>query len=77
MSCCGRKREELLTKGVPGTNHSASMPKITFEYTGQTALAVIGPASGLRYSFHAPGARVEVDARDWRSLAAVPHLRKA
>lgn len=53
------------------------MPKITFEYTGQTALAVIGPASGLRYSFHAPGARVEVDARDWRSLAAVPHLRKA
>jgi hypothetical protein len=78
MSCCGKKREDLWVKGGPGSSESrgAAGPKIVFEYTGRTAMAVIGPASGMRYSFEGPGAQVEVDARDWRSLAAVPHLRK-
>ena len=87
MSCCGKKREELWVKGAPGSSQSqvgtgpqsppASGTTIVFEYTGRTAMAVIGPASGMRYSFEGPGALVEVDVRDWRSLAAVPHLRKA
>ncbi len=38
-------------------------------------MAVIGAISRLRYTFIKPGARVEVDARDYASLAAVPHLR--
>jgi hypothetical protein len=50
-------------------------PKIVFEYTGNTAMAVIGAVSRLRYTFIKPGSRVEVDARDRTSLAAVPHLR--
>jgi hypothetical protein len=78
MSCCGRKREQLWTQGASGSSrsHGAAGPTIVFEYTGRTAMAVIGPASGIRYSFEGPGAQVEVDARDWRFLAAVPHLRK-
>jgi hypothetical protein len=65
-------------KDRPGGSPSsgAAGPKIVFEYTGRTAMAVIGPASGMRYSFGYPGAQVEVDARDWRFLAAVSHLRK-
>lgn len=50
-------------------------PRVIFEYTGRTALAVIGGATRLRYTFIKPGARVEVDARDRASMAAVPHLR--
>ena len=52
-------------------------PKVVFEYTGKTAMAVIGAVSRLRYTFIKPGAKVEVDARDRASLAAIPHLRQA
>jgi hypothetical protein len=37
---------------------------------------VIGPATGRRYRFDRPGARLEVDLKDRRSLAGVPHLRQ-
>jgi hypothetical protein len=50
-------------------------PKVTFEYTGKTAVAVIGGVSRLRYAFTKPGAMVEVDARDRASLAAIPNLK--
>ncbi len=40
-------------------------------------MTVIGPISGIRYRFEGPGARLEVDPRDRRSLAAVPNLRQA
>jgi hypothetical protein len=51
-------------------------PKVTFEYIGNTAMAVIGGVSRLRYTFIKPGTKVEVDARDRASLAAIPHLRQ-
>jgi hypothetical protein len=51
-------------------------PKVAFEYTGNTAMAVIGAVSRLRYTFIKPGAKVDVDVRDRASLAAVPHLRQ-
>jgi len=47
-----------------------------FEYTGATALTAVGPITGRRYRFPAPGAIVEVNERDAPSLAAVPHLRR-
>ena len=91
MSCCGRKRAALQTpstftdsasslvgppwKGQARNATPEARPKIVFEYTGYTALAVIGAVSRLRYTFIKPGSRVEVDARDHASLAAVPHLR--
>jgi hypothetical protein len=91
MSCCGKKRADLRTDGAfvdrvsppvrPPFKAEArgpaleAPPKIVFEYTGNTAMAVIGAVSRLRYTFIKPGSRVEVDARDQTSLAAVPHLR--
>lgn len=84
MSCCGQKRIQF---PVPSSNrlrssaHPQSPPvvqqKVMFQYIGRTSIAVIGPISGIRYSFTGPGAQVEVDIRDRRSLAAVPHLRQA
>ena len=47
-----------------------------FEYTGRTALTAIGVATGLRYRFASPGARVAVDSRDAPSMMAVPNLRR-
>ena len=52
-------------------------PRVIFEYTGHTAMAVIGGITRLRYTFIKPGAKVEVDARDRASLSAIPHLRQA
>ena len=91
MSCCGKKREDLRTPSAFIDRASPAVrppwkaearnvtpearPKIVFEYTGNTAMAVIGAVSRLRYTFIKPGSRVEVDARDQTSLAAVPHLR--
>jgi hypothetical protein len=46
-----------------------------FEYTGATALTVMGPVTGARYRFNRSGSRVHVDPRDSASLARVPVLR--
>jgi hypothetical protein len=45
-----------------------------FEYTGRTAMTVIGPVSGVRYRFDAPGSRIAVDLRDRKTVAAIPQL---
>ena len=79
MSCCGRKTEPAQSSaGIsmrrPAPALSAQSP--VFQYTGPTSIAVIGPVSGLRYSFRAAGQRLPVDPRDLRSLTAVPHLRR-
>src|SRR5258708_485922 len=50
-------------------------PRVIFEYTGRTAMAVIGGTTRLRYTFIKPGARVEVDERDRVSMASVPNLK--
>jgi hypothetical protein len=39
-------------------------------------MAAIGGVTRLRYTFIKPGSRVEVDARDRASLAAISHLRQ-
>jgi hypothetical protein len=48
----------------------------TFEYTGRTALTVVGPVTGQTYRFQAAGARLTVDLRDRPGLAGVPQLRE-
>lgn len=87
MSCCGKKREQLLA-GAPSHPHSArvaSYPRpaqgplqsrVFFEYVGRTGLTVTGPATGKQYRFERTGARLEVDLRDRLSLSSVPHLRQ-
>ena len=56
--------------------NSESGERFFFEYTGNTGLTVEGPLSGKYYRFNGPGAIIEVDPRDARSLAAVPKLRR-
>jgi hypothetical protein len=87
MSCCGNQRAQLHAMSPPEPRPAypdvpLSTPPaparrfiICFEYTGQTGLTVLGGATGQRYRFDRPGARVVVDPRDRPSLAAVPNLR--
>ncbi len=86
MTCCGQGRTQL--RGIsprpqafsPGSGAVPAPPArrfvACFEYVGRTALTVLGPVTGKRYRFDGPGARILVDLRDRRSLAAVPHLRE-
>ncbi len=91
MPCCGGKRAEAAAPEVyPSGTYPDQRPQtgpirrpmvrpdatVTFEYTGETAMAVIGGVTRLRYTFITPGAREEADARDRESLAAVPQLTK-
>jgi hypothetical protein len=47
-----------------------------FEYTGATALTVVGSGTGRTYHFERLGARVAIDARDQQSVARVPNVRR-
>jgi len=87
MACCGRRSERSpVASGLPSfgpsapaaaTRHEAPpATPVQFEYVGATAMTVLGAASRRRYRFAATGARLQVDARDAPSLAAVPHLRR-
>jgi hypothetical protein len=89
MSCCGNEhRADLPGKSRPieqtsvnVTSRSASTRQVeklvNFEYTGPSALTALGPLTGQRYRFAAPGAVIAVDARDAAYLMAVPHLKRA
>ena len=81
MPCCGNMRQQLQgamspPRPEPKSGHPAVQFTITFEYTGQTGLTVIGPVSGRRYRFDGPGAQVVVDPRDRPSLVTMPKLRQ-
>lgn len=83
MSCCGKHRA---AGGSPAripttTNGNSTRPPVRqtsvfFEYVGRTGVTVVGPVSGRRYRFDAPGSRQPVDPADKPSLAAVPALRQ-
>ena len=75
MSCCGKFRSEAsATQAAPA--RTPSYGTVAFEYTGQTALTVVGPVSGTKYHFTFPGARAFVDGRDSIPLAAFRNLRR-
>jgi hypothetical protein len=72
MTCCGSAR-----------SHSTKFPSITeiraavfFEYSGKTALNIVGPGSRIAYRFDHTGARALVDRRDLVYFAQVPVLRQ-
>jgi hypothetical protein len=79
--CCGRSKtgnrytipNRVSTLQAPVSVGLQSGP--AFEYTGATALTVIGPITGARYRFSRSGSRVHVDPRDSAALARVPVLR--
>ena len=82
MSCCGRRAIIFQTKSPAARSRIAAPAYVParrssvayFEYTGKTALTVVGPITGVRYRFTEPGSRLAVDLRDRRSLLAVPNL---
>jgi hypothetical protein len=77
MSCCGKARNTAVPNStVAAKPTSPSGGTVVFEYTGRTALTIIGPGSRTSYRFDRPGARMLVDGRDRASLAGVPVLRQ-
>ncbi len=78
MACCGQRRALATTNGkLAEANHrTAPMAhSAVFEYTGATAMTVLGPVSGITYRFALTGARVQIDPRDIPSMAGLPNLR--
>lgn len=83
MGCCGRgvsPSGASFASGWPSAAPRVSAgPRryshVFFEYTGGTALTVVGRATGKRYRFERPGARVAVDPIDKPSIAGVSQLR--
>jgi hypothetical protein len=79
MSCCGKAR--VTTHATPNITRRTVTPgaanrHVQFEYIGETSMTVVGPVTGLRYHFAAPGAQSRVDARDRSSLLGIPKLRQ-
>jgi hypothetical protein len=72
MNCCGSARSR--------STNFPSRPQIRatalLEYTGKTAMSIIGPASHIAYRFDRSGARVLVDRRDLVYFARVHVLRQ-
>ena len=87
MSCCGNQRTQfpaIRPHHPPSSPAAKSVPEaapvrqfvVCFEYVGQSGLTAIGGATGQRYRFDRPGARIVVDPRDRPSLATVPNLKQ-
>jgi hypothetical protein len=88
MCNCGKKRVEYSQHSHHGnvprrpvTNTRMAMPERTFafsvfEYTGKTALTVIGNVTGTNYRFNFPGNKQNIDNRDIAGIMSVPVLKK-
>ena len=77
MACCGQDKGSY--SSVPMTRSNGfTAPGGTpiFEYTGATALTVVGSITGRTYHFERTGARIAIDARDQQSVAQVPNVRR-
>ncbi|XZF12511.1 hypothetical protein ACTHGU_12020 [Chitinophagaceae bacterium MMS25-I14] len=83
MSCCGKKRKELLQHMQHTGNQPlldelppARVPDVpsTFEYTGLDLLILKGAVTGKNYYFKYPGARVDVAPADAYAMLAEPQL---
>ena len=72
MPCCGQNRLAAAQPARPPSGQPAGM----FQYTGRTAVTVIGRVTGRKYHFATPGARQAVDPRDSASLRGIGALRE-
>ena len=74
MNCCGGARRGTMQ---PAADRApAQPPAIEFEYTGASALTVIGGDTRHCYRFEHPGACLLVRARDAPGLMAIASLRR-
>jgi hypothetical protein len=77
MSCCGSQRAAMRYEppSAEGRNTTYFSPGPRgFVYTGPGVLTVIGPLTGITYTFTSGGPAIPVHASDVASLAAVPGL---
>lgn len=89
MCNCGKKRNQI-TQQQPNNNIRQTfinqplqsmpsiekMPPVLFEYTGNTALSVIGSNTRKSYRFHYPGDKILIDASDATSMLAIPVIKR-
>jgi len=82
MSCCGKKRNELLHQHAfqqihtTEYNFAPAHADVQFEYTGPTALTATGAVTGKKYRFAHKGNIQAIDYRDAASMLAIPVLKK-
>ena len=85
MCNCGIKRDTLI-KNESFTWSNANRikkttkkmwPDVQFEYTGNTALTVIGSVTGSRYRFHYTNDVQLIDFRDASGMMNVSVLKKS
>jgi len=83
MCNCGKKRSgysqnqasKINTVGKAAVGEEAA-GYISFEYTGKSALTVIGNVTGTKYRFTSPGNTQNVNHLDAAGMMAVPVLKK-
>ena len=81
MTVCGNGKSILNTMmystgSRAGHRARAWRGNVSFEYTGDNALTVIGRGTRCRYIFRQPGHVLSVDVRDAQAMLMVPHLRR-
>jgi hypothetical protein len=80
MSCCGQSRRSIGRSAGPAPTQPSGRATLSstteLEYVGATGLTVVGPATGRRYRFDRPGARLPVALPDRWGLLQVPNLRE-
>ncbi len=82
MCNCGKKRNEFVQ--LPAQEIIASRDNLTvqtsrsvnFEYTGKTALTVVGSVTRNYYRFNKPGDKLLIDSNDAVSMMSVPVLKR-
>lgn len=86
MSCCGKKRAELVTARrtiamPPAATVDSPLPRRgdgsrIFEFTGSGVLTVTGAGSGRVYEFGPMNPQLEVAFEDSFAMMAEPNLRR-
>ena len=80
MCNCGKKRMAYSQhSGNVNTKRDAPVQTsayASFEYTGKTALTIIGNVTGTRYRFNYPGNKQNIDHRDIPGIVTIPVLKK-
>ena len=77
MSCCGGLRRGTIHRPSNANAGGSANATLGIEYTGASALSVIGPATGRGYHFAQRGCRLDVSVRDAPGLLAIASLKYA
>ena len=82
MCNCGKKRDtykqpaKTIANKISSNKPVENQGQLNFQYTGKTALTIIGSITGRRYRFNYSGDIQMVDQADAGSMMSVPILKK-